>query len=69
MTAAAGRSCPYYDEVDFIGKDVMEEDVVAGSNEGNRTVAKSGVKSKIDSITLSQWSIANLAIIDKLLRE
>ena len=43
MTAAAGRSCPYYDVVNFIGKDVVEE-VIAGSKEGNRIVVKLGIK-------------------------
>ena len=63
MTAAAGRSCHYYDVVDFIGRDVVEEEVVAGTNDGNHIVVKSGVKPKIESITLSQWSIASLAIL------
>ena len=68
MTAAAGRSCHYYD-VDFIVRDVVEEEVVAGTNDGHHIVVKSGVKPKIESITLSQWYIANLAILYKLLGE
>jgi len=69
MTAAAGRSCAYYDVVDFIGRDMVEEEVVAGTTDGNRIIVKSGVKPKLESITLSQWSIGNLAILYKLLGE
>ena len=38
LTAAAGRSCHYHDVVDYIGKDVVEEEVVAGTDEGNHIV-------------------------------
>ena len=41
--------------------------MVAGTNEGSHIVVKSGVNPKIESITLFQWSIANLVIVYKLL--
>lgn len=70
LTAASGRSSSsYHDIVDFACKDTVEEEVVAGTHEGRQIVFKSGVKPKLDSLTLSQWSIANLAILYKLLGE
>ena len=47
----------------------MEEEVVAGTHEGRQIIIKSGAKPKLDSLTLSQWSIANLAILYMLLGE
>ena len=41
----------------------MYETVVAGMHEGGQIILKSGVKPKLESLTLSQWSIANLAIL------
>ena len=59
----------YFDIVDFIGRDTVEEEVVAGKHEGKQIVVKSGVNPKLESVTLSQWSIVNLAIMYKLMRE
>ena len=36
---------------------------MAGIHEGGQIILKSGVKPKLESLTLSQWSIANLAIL------
>ena len=70
LSAATGKSaCAHYDVVDFIGKETVEEEIVAGSHDGKHIVVKSGVKPKIETITLSQWSIANLVILYKLLGE
>lgn len=55
------------DVVDFIRKKLAWEEVVAGSHDGNRIVVKSEVKPKLESITLSPWSIANLALLHRLL--
>jgi len=69
-SSASGRSNnAHYDVVDFIGKDSVEEEVVAGTLEGRQIIVKSGVKAKLEAITLSQWSIANLAILYRLLGE
>ena len=52
-----GRSCNVYcDVVDFIAKDTVEEEFVAGTQEGRKIIVKSGVKPKLEVITLSQWS-------------
>ena len=59
----------YHDIVDFVGKDTIEETVVAGMHEGGQVIIKSGVKPKLESLTLSQWSIANLAILYTLVGE
>jgi len=70
LTMARGRSaCPYYDITDFVAWDTIEEDILAGTKEGKQIVVKSRVKAKLDSITLSQWSIANLALLYRLMRE
>ena len=61
--SASGRSAhAYHDIVDFVGKDTMEETVMAGMHEGGQFIIKSGVKPKLDALTLPQWSIATLAI-------
>ena len=50
--------------VDFIGKETVEEDIVAGSDDGKHNIYRgSGVKPNIETITLSQWSIAMLVIL------
>ena len=70
LSAATGKSaCAHYDVVDFIGKETVEEEIVAGCHDGKHIVVKSGVKPEIETITLSQWSIANLVILYKLLGE
>ena len=67
-SAAAGKSPgTYHDIVDFVTKDTIDELVVAGVHEGSQLVVKTGSKAKLESITLSQWSIANLAIMYTLL--
>ena len=69
-SSASGRSAhAYHDIVDFVGKDTMEETVVAGMHEGGQVIIKSGVKPKLKALTLSQWSIANLAILYTLVGE
>ena len=66
--AASGRSTNvFFDIVEFVGRDTIEEEVVAGT--GKQIVVKSGLKPKLESVTLSQWSIANLAIMYKLMGE
>ena len=70
VSSATGRSGNvHYDVVDFITKDAVEEEVVAGTQEGRQIIVKSGIKPKLEAITLSQWSIANLAIMYKVLGE
>jgi len=69
LTTARRRSaCPYYDTIDFFARDKIE-DIIAGLQEGKQIVIKSGVKAKLESIPLSQWSIANLAIMYHLMGE
>ena len=69
-SSASGRSAhAYSDIVDFVGKDTMEETVVAGMHEGGQIILKAGVKPKRESLMLSQWSIANLAILYTLVGE
>ena len=69
-SAASGKSAPmYYDITDFIGNQVEEEIVVGGSG-ATQVVLKSGPrKPKLENVTLAQWSVANLAILYKLVAE
>ena len=65
--AANGKSAStHYDIVDFVSGNVEGEIVVGGSG-SHQVVLKSGPKKpKLESITLAQWTIANLAILYKL---
>ena len=68
--AASGKSSiSYHDIADFISREKVEEEVISGAWEGTQIVVKSGAKPKLDSISLSQWSIANLAILYMLVGE
>ena len=66
-SAANGKSAPtYYDITDFVSGNVEEEIVVGGSG-SHQVVLKSGPrKPKLDNVSLSQWIVANLAILYKL---
>ena len=69
LTRASGRSaCPCYDITDFVTGE-KTADITAESQEGKYIVIKSGDTAKLESITLSQRSIANLAIMYRLLGE
>ena len=53
VSSATGRSCNvYYDVVDFIAKDTVEEEVVAGTQQGRQIIVKSGVKPKLEAQSL-----------------
>ena len=65
LSPTGKSACAHYDVVDFIGKETVEEDIVAGSHDGKHIV----VKSNIETITLSQLSIANLVILYTLFGE
>ena len=69
-SAASGKSAPtYYDITDFVSNQV-EEEAVVGGNGAQQVVLKSGPrKPKLENVTLAQWSVANLAILYKLVSE
>ena len=69
LMSATARKSPlsYHDVTDFLSRDTIEEGVVADAHEGKQIVIKSGTKPKLETITLSQWFIANLAIQYQLL--
>ena len=69
-SAASGKSAPtYYDITEFVSNQV-EEEVVVGGNGAQQVVLKSGPrKPKLENVTLAQWSVANLAILYKLVSE
>lgn len=70
LSSAAGKSTPsYFDICDFVQTSV-EEEVVLGGQGDQQIVVKSGPKKpRIENLTLSQWSVANLAILYKLVGE
>lgn len=69
-TAAQGKSAPTnYDITDFISG-TIEEEIIVGGNGTQQVVVKSGPrKPKLENVTLAQWSVANLAILYKLVGE
>ena len=70
LASATGKSVtPYLDICDFVPSSI-EEEVLIGGNGDQRIVVKSGPKKPIlENLTLSQWSIANMAILYKLINE
>ena len=68
ISSAAGKSSSvsYLDICDFVQTNV-EEEVVLGSQGDQQFVVKSGPKKpRLENLTLSQWSVANLAILYRL---
>lgn len=68
--ASSGKSVPTcYAIADFVSSSV-EEEIVVGSNGSHQVVLKSGPKKpKLENITFAQWSVANLAILYKLVED
>ena len=65
-TAADKSVCSHYDICDFVQCSIEEETIIGGQGD-QQIVVKSGPrKPKLENLTLSQWSIANLAILYKL---
>ena len=67
LSTATGKSvCSHYDICDFVQCNIEEETIIGGQGD-QQIVVKSGPrKPKLENLTLSQWSIANLAILYKL---
>ena len=70
QAAASGKSSlSYHDITDFVAGNV-EEEIIVGGNGSQQVILKSGPKKpKLESVTLAQWSVANLAILYRLLGE
>lgn len=70
IASATGKSTStFYDICDFVPH-AVDEDLVVGGQGDQQLVIKSGPKKpKLESLTLSQWSVANLAILYKLVNE
>ena len=67
--ATGKSSSSHYDICDFVPHSVEEELIIGGQGE-QQVVVKSGPKKpKLENLSLSQWSIANLAILYKLTSE
>ena len=65
--AATGKSAStHYDIVDFVCGNA-EEEIVVGGTGSHQEVLKAGPKKpKLETVSLSQWTIANLTILYKL---
>ncbi|MEW8546117.1 MAG: hypothetical protein AB2693_21565 [Candidatus Thiodiazotropha sp.] len=70
IATAYGKSAPtYLDICDFVTSNV-EEELIIGSHGDQQILVKSGPrKPKLENLTLSQWSVANLSILYKLSRD
>ena len=69
-SAASGKSVStHLDITDFISNTV-EEEIIVGGNGTQQVIVKSGPrKPKLENVTLAQWSVANLAILYRLIGE
>ena len=70
LATATGKSASvYHDICDFV-TNTVEEEVVIGGQGDQQIIVKSGPKKpKLEALTLSQWSIANLSILYRLVGE
>lgn len=70
IATATGKSVSsYHDICDFVPNNIEEELVIGGQGD-QQVIVKSGPKKpKLENLSLSQWSIANLAILYKLVSE
>ena len=69
MAAGKAEHETFYDIVDFINLygTVQQEEVVGSGQNGAQLIWKTGPrKPKLSSVTLPQWSVANLAIMSRL---
>ena len=64
LSSAAGKSAPnHLDICDFV-QTCVEEEVLLGGQGDQQIVVKSGPKKpRLENLSLSQWSVANLAIL------
>ena len=57
----------YFDIVDFVSATSEQSERVLSNNDDGQLIFKSGpVKPKLESLSISQWSVANLAIMQRL---
>lgn len=69
MASGKVEAAPYLDIVDFVNLSgaVIREEVVGSGSTGAQLVWRTGPKKpKLSSLTIPQWSVANLAIIARL---
>ena len=70
LSAAAGKSTSNYLDICDFAQTCLEEEVVLGSQGDQQIIVKSGPKKpRLENLTLCQWSVANLAILYKLVGE
>ena len=68
-TAGKSASVSYLDICDFVQSNI-EEEVVLGNQGDQQVIVKTGPKKpRLENLTLSQWSVANLAILYRLAGE
>ncbi|MEW8547234.1 MAG: hypothetical protein AB2693_27300 [Candidatus Thiodiazotropha sp.] len=70
LSAAAGKSTSNYLDICDFAQTGVEEEVVLGNQGDQQIIVKSGPKKpRLENLTLCQWSVANLAILYKLVGE
>ena len=70
IASETGKSTStFYDICDFVPHTVDEELVVGGQGEQQLVIKSGSKKPRLESLTLSQWSIANLAILYQLVND
>ena len=70
LKSSTGKTA-YYDIVDFVGIEAeVPEEVVMQTKDGPQLVLRTNArKPRLEAVSLSQWSIANVAILHKLMLE
>ena len=67
LSSAAGKLNNNYLDICHFVQTCVEEEVLLGAQGDQQIVVKSGPKKHcLENLTLSQWSVANLAILYKL---
>lgn len=70
LTSYAPPKTPHHDIVDFVQSASLYTDKVITTDGDIQLVCRSGAKKpKLDNLTLSQWSMANINILHKLVDE
>ena len=70
LSTATGKSVSaFYDICDFVQGSIEEETIIGGQGDQHIVVKSGPRRPKLENLTLSQWSIANLAILYKLVGE
>ena len=69
-SAASGKSAHTHNDITEFVTNSVEEEVLVGANGTQQVVIKTGPhRPKLETVTLAQWSVANMAILYRLVEE